>query len=220
MSIYRYIQQNKEEIYQIIEQTRHWRNQRIDFHTSASRIAFQRELCNAYSDLLLSATILTLEVVNSGIALGEGSYAEFIYRVRRNFETNDLLAVNALLQIVDAPTVDIDYFFLKAKFTPLSAEEVDTVVECPICYTEISIKDALVVACQHKFCKTCLFRWVDRRSIHKACTCPMCRYEISEICTASEEHMRFMTERFESEQGAFATRVLASMIHQPGHNIS
>lgn len=220
MSIYRYIQQNKEEIYQIICQTHRWKHQHVDSHTSASRIAFQHELCNAYSDLLLSATILALEVVNSGIALGEGSYAEFIHRIRRNFETNDLLAIHSMLQIVDAPSVDIDYFFLKAKFTPLSTEETDIQVECPICYTEISINDALVVACQHKFCKTCLFRWVDRRSIHKACTCPMCRHEISEICTASEEHMRFMTERFESEQGAFATRVLASMIHQPGHNIS
>jgi hypothetical protein len=220
MSIYRYIQRNQDVIYQIIAQTHHWRNQHIDSHTSASRIAFQHELCNAYSDLLLSATILALEVVNSGIALGEGSYAEFIYRVRRNFETNDLLAIHSMLQIVDAPTVDIDYFFLKAKFISISAEETDTQVECPICYTEISNRDALVVGCQHKFCKTCLFRWIDRRSMHKACTCPVCRYEISEVYTASEQHMRFMTERFESEQGAFATRVLASMIHQPGHNIS
>ena len=220
MSIYRYIQEHADEIYAVVDETYRWRYQNIEVYTSASRNSHQRQLSNTYSDLLLSATTLSIEVATSGVELGEGRYADFIRRLLENFGTYELLAVQSVLQFVDTPTIDMEHYLLKATLAPLAAEEGGATIECPICYCEISIRDALVIGCQHKFCKTCLFRWIDRGSIHKACGCPMCRYEISEIYTASEEHFRFMTERFAAEEEAFASRTMFSLQNHPGHNIS
>jgi hypothetical protein len=45
-------------------------------------------------------------------------------------------------------------------------------IECPICYKELSTYIAL--DCEHKFCISCIYRWYETNN-----TCPSCRGEFT-----------------------------------------
>jgi len=220
MSIYRYIQNHADEIYRIVDETYRWRYESIDIYTSSARSRQRSQLWTAHSDLLLSATSLSIEMATSDMDAGEGEYADFLTRLRENFGSYELSAIHSLLQFVDIPSIEMNRFFLQAKFTPISCEDVDVKLECPICYQELFLQDALVLRCNHKFCKSCLFQWIDQRTIHQACGCPMCRCQISEISTSSENHMQCMKERFETEEEIFGSQVLNCIRNSNGHIIS
>jgi hypothetical protein len=63
--------------------------------------------------------------------------------------------------------LDIDYSHLKNMFLDVY-NEVDKMVECPVCYTDLT-KDCLFVSnCGHLLCKTCK---------SKLTSCPICRVQ-------------------------------------------
>lgn len=45
-------------------------------------------------------------------------------------------------------------------------------MECIICFENLI--DECKINCNHSFCKTCLYRWINKRKV----TCPICRNEI------------------------------------------
>lgn len=60
--------------------------------------------------------------------------------------------------------------------------------ECPICYTNINFRNEAITNCDHKFCHSCLQRWL-RKHNHN---CPCCRttieYYKSYPCCADGNH--------------------------------
>ena len=49
--------------------------------------------------------------------------------------------------------------------------EVETNLECPICYEEIG--EGVQLKCDHMYHKDCIHTWFENKT-----TCPMCRYDI------------------------------------------
>tara|TARA_B100000963_G_C22467804_1_gene598701 strand:+ start:188 stop:625 length:438 start_codon:yes stop_codon:yes gene_type:complete len=49
--------------------------------------------------------------------------------------------------------------------------EVETNLECPICYEVIG--EGVQLKCDHMYHKECIHTWFDKKT-----TCPMCRYDI------------------------------------------
>jgi hypothetical protein len=43
--------------------------------------------------------------------------------------------------------------------------------KCSVCYEELTLENSVVTPCNHFFCSSCFFRWLQTKD-----TCPMCRY--------------------------------------------
>lgn len=60
------------------------------------------------------------------------------------------------------------------KETPESSEKNEKIKEepvtCGICYNELSTKNCVVTPCNHSFCNSCFFTWLDKKE-----TCALCR---------------------------------------------
>ena len=46
----------------------------------------------------------------------------------------------------------------------------ETENQCAVCYDELTIENAVVTPCKHKFCSDCFFKWLKESN-----TCPLCR---------------------------------------------
>lgn len=57
------------------------------------------------------------------------------------------------------------------------------VENCPVCYSELTLKNIVNLRCSHQLCKDCFYNWVDETGKN---TCPCCRDEIMK----SENFMR------------------------------
>ena len=49
-------------------------------------------------------------------------------------------------------------------------ESVEAKHQCSICYEDLTVENSVATPCNHKFCRTCFFKW-----LHESTTCPMCR---------------------------------------------
>ena len=47
--------------------------------------------------------------------------------------------------------------------------------ECTICFNNIVKNDKCTLSCNHSFCKSCLYRWIEQGIKF---TCPICRQNI------------------------------------------
>ena len=59
------------------------------------------------------------------------------------------------------------------------------VYECGICYIELNIDNSVTTRCNHKFCNTCFFRWIESNA-----TCPSCRAPIDSNTNLTHEQMQ------------------------------
>jgi hypothetical protein len=46
-------------------------------------------------------------------------------------------------------------------------------VQCSVCYTELNVKNCVITPCNHPYCTTCFFTWLDKKE-----TCAMCRRQL------------------------------------------
>ena len=61
----------------------------------------------------------------------------------------------------------------------------NTVYECGVCYVELNINNSVTTRCNHKFCNTCFFRWIEANA-----TCPSCRAPIDSNTNLTVEQMQ------------------------------
>jgi len=59
---------------------------------------------------------------------------------------------------------------IKKKESVEEKESVETKHQCGICYEDLTVENSVATPCNHKFCRTCFFKW-----LHESKTCPMCR---------------------------------------------
>jgi hypothetical protein len=62
-------------------------------------------------------------------------------------------------------------------------DDVDGVLECPICYDEIEYRRTAMLGCSHEFCRPCLEKHIEKNKLN----CPMCRGEIQRITVRRQE---------------------------------
>lgn len=65
----------------------------------------------------------------------------------------------------------------------IEEDEVERVMECPICYDEIEHPRTAMLGCRHEFCRPCLEQHIEKNKM----TCPMCRGEIQQITIRRQE---------------------------------
>jgi len=46
-------------------------------------------------------------------------------------------------------------------------------VQCSVCYAELNVKNCVITPCNHPYCTTCFFTWLDKKE-----TCAMCRRQL------------------------------------------
>ena len=77
-------------------------------------------------------------------------------------------------------------------------------VDCIVCYNQVSVKKATQTICQHLFCKSCLNKWLRRNH-----TCPLCRTVLRDPDSESENTdletttNQFITELVHNNQIVF-----------------
>jgi hypothetical protein len=49
-------------------------------------------------------------------------------------------------------------------------------MNCAICQNEIDIEKSVLTSCDHRFCSTCFFKWLEKKS-----NCPLCRKVFKEV---------------------------------------
>ena len=64
------------------------------------------------------------------------------------------------------------------------------VENCPVCYSELTLKNIMNLRCNHQLCKDCFYNWVDETGKN---TCPCCRDEIMK----SENYMKDEKAKYE-----------------------
>jgi hypothetical protein len=63
-----------------------------------------------------------------------------------------------------------------------SAEELEQVCDCPICYGDnIRKNNILTTNCGHDFCKECISICIDRTPMQNFPICPLCREEVTSL---------------------------------------
>lgn len=55
---------------------------------------------------------------------------------------------------------------------------------CGICYKDLNLENIVNTNCNHKFCKTCFYRWIELNA-----TCPCCRAPIDSKTNLTDEQM-------------------------------
>ena len=65
------------------------------------------------------------------------------------------------------------------------------VENCPVCYSELTLKNMMNLRCNHQLCKDCFYNWVDETGKN---TCPCCRDEIMK----SENYMKDEKVKYEA----------------------
>lgn len=56
--------------------------------------------------------------------------------------------------------------------TKMTSNEIEN---CPVCYSELTLKNMMNLRCNHQLCKDCFYNWVDETGKN---SCPCCRDEI------------------------------------------
>jgi hypothetical protein len=49
-------------------------------------------------------------------------------------------------------------------------------MNCAICQNEIDMEKSVLTSCDHRFCSTCFFKWLEKKS-----NCPLCRKVFKEV---------------------------------------
>ena len=65
----------------------------------------------------------------------------------------------------------------------LIEDELNEVMECPICYDNIEHSRSAMLGCRHEFCRPCLEQHIEKNKLN----CPMCRGEIQHITVRQQE---------------------------------
>ena len=65
---------------------------------------------------------------------------------------------------------------------------------CSICRNDIDYKKSVLTSCNHYFCSTCFFKWMERKA-----DCPVCRKVFKEQTNYDIEVEREVLEQLESE---------------------
>lgn len=65
---------------------------------------------------------------------------------------------------------------------------------CSICRNEIDYKKSVLTSCNHYFCSSCFFKWLERKP-----DCPVCRNEFRTRTNYDIEVEREILEQLESE---------------------
>jgi len=69
-------------------------------------------------------------------------------------------------------------------------------VTCAICYTDLYVGNSVTTRCNHNYCKTCFFRWIEVNA-----TCPQCRAPIDSNTNLTDEQItKEMGELYQTYQ--------------------
>ena len=82
---------------------------------------------------------------------------------------------------------------LDMNFTDVKPDTFTEGKDCPICFDEIKINDAVETGCSHSFCRKCIKTWLEQNDL-----CPYCRMKISDtkIIFNDDEHLTTLINKF------------------------
>jgi hypothetical protein len=76
--------------------------------------------------------------------------------------------------------------------------ELEQLVECPICLDEKQIFDSVQLNCNHSFCVTCIIKHMDITKINQLPNCPLCRTDIKMFEVKSIETYNLLQDKYNS----------------------
>ena len=76
-----------------------------------------------------------------------------------------------------------------------TVEELDAIEECGICYEPVKLLDTALLGCCHKFCVTCIDRYLTTMNKHKVPCCAFCRAPINSLEVKHNAHLLLLKDK-------------------------
>jgi len=100
--------------------------------------------------------------------------------------------------------MEIDSTYFDGEFEEESSTQQSTQTEspyCDICYVDLTFDNIVTSTCNHQFCNTCFFRWIEVNA-----TCPSCRAPVNSNTNLTAEQFQRESDTTYREYTRLLTR--------------